>query len=95
MLRTALMTTAVAATARVGDLAQSRMQYHGRDSARTGRDDLRPIRNNNEDRARHCEMREDTIGGANPLDIDAGRNGGIRVRGWDRRRRHRPDAASR
>ena len=30
-------------------------------------------------------MREDTIGGANPLDIDAGRNGGIRVRGgWDR-----------
>jgi DUF4097 and DUF4098 domain-containing protein YvlB len=29
-------------------------------------------------------MREDTIGGANPLDIDAGRNGGIRVHGWDR-----------
>ena len=37
-----------------------------------------------DDRATHCEVREDTIGGANPLDIDAGRNGGIRVRGWDR-----------
>jgi hypothetical protein len=30
------------------------------------------------------ESREATIGGANPLDIDAGRNGGIRIRGWDR-----------
>jgi len=29
-------------------------------------------------------VREDTIGGANPLDIDAGPNGGIRIRGWDR-----------
>jgi len=38
----------------------------------------------NSDRASHCEAREATIGGANPLDIDAGRNGGIRVRGWDR-----------
>ena len=38
----------------------------------------------NSDRATHCEVREATIGGGNPLDIDAGRNGGIRVRGWDR-----------
>jgi hypothetical protein len=36
------------------------------------------------DRSFHCEVREDTIGGANPVEIDAGRNGGIRVRGWDR-----------
>ena len=36
------------------------------------------------DRATHCEVREDTMGGANPLDVDAGRNVGIRVRGWDR-----------
>src|SRR4051794_16303065 len=36
------------------------------------------------DRASHCEVREDTIGGANPIDIDASPNGGIRVRGWDR-----------
>jgi hypothetical protein len=34
--------------------------------------------------ASHCEVREETIGGANPLDIDAGLNGGISVRGWDR-----------
>jgi len=32
----------------------------------------------------HCEVREATIPGVNPLDIDAGRNGGIRVRGTDR-----------
>jgi DUF4097 and DUF4098 domain-containing protein YvlB len=29
-------------------------------------------------------VREDTVSGVNPLDVDAGRNGGIRVRGWDR-----------
>jgi len=40
--------------------------------------------NDNDDRATQCELREDTIGGANPLDIDAGRNGGIRIHGWDR-----------
>src|SRR5262249_14441440 len=35
-------------------------------------------------RYRHCEVRESTLSGLNPIDIDAGRNGGIRVRGWDR-----------
>lgn len=78
MLRTIFVTTAVAAALVAGGSAQSR-----RDSTRTGTmscDD----RNYNNDRATHCEMREDTIGGANPLDVDAGRNGGIRVRGWDR-----------
>jgi hypothetical protein len=79
MLRTALV-TAIAAIALVGaGSAQSR----GRDSARTGSLSCTD-RNDDRDRATHCEMREDTIGGANPLDIDAGRNGGIRVRGWDR-----------
>jgi putative adhesin len=40
----------------------------------------------NSDRGSACEVREETIPGAgvNPLDVDAGRNGGIRVRGWDR-----------
>jgi DUF4097 and DUF4098 domain-containing protein YvlB len=33
---------------------------------------------------RHCEVRESTVQGLNPLDIDAGRNGGIQVHGWDR-----------
>jgi DUF4097 and DUF4098 domain-containing protein YvlB len=32
----------------------------------------------------HCEVREATLPGTNPLDVDAGTNGGIRVRGWDR-----------
>lgn len=36
------------------------------------------------DRATHCEVREQTIGAAGPIEIDAGRNGGISVRGWDR-----------
>jgi putative adhesin len=38
------------------------------------------------DRPSFCEMREETIatGAVNPLDVDAGQNGGIRVRGWDR-----------
>ena len=73
MLRTALVTTAVAAALVAAGSAQSR-----RDAMSCN------DRSYNNDRATHCEVREDTIGGANPLDIDAGRNGGIRVRGWDR-----------
>jgi len=33
---------------------------------------------------RHCETRESTMPGVNPIDIDAGQNGGIKLRGWDR-----------
>jgi hypothetical protein len=36
------------------------------------------------DRAYHCEIREETLAGGNPLRVDASPNGGIRVRGWDR-----------
>ena len=36
------------------------------------------------DRAHHCEVREETLAGGTPLDIDASPNGGIRVSGWDR-----------
>jgi DUF4097 and DUF4098 domain-containing protein YvlB len=90
MLRTALVktivttavTTAVAAALVASGSAQSR-----RDSTRdSGRSRALSCsdRGDNDDRATHCEMREDTIGGANPLDIDAGPNGGIHVRGWDR-----------
>jgi Putative adhesin len=78
MPRTVLATAAVAAAFVAAGSAQSR----NRDSARTG--NMSCSDNLNTDRASHCEAREDTIGGANPLDIDAGRNGGIRVRGWDR-----------
>jgi hypothetical protein len=85
MLRTIFVTavtTALAAGLSASGSAQSR-----RDSTRDShRSD--PLSCNDgssdRDRARHCEVREDTIGGANPLDVDAGRNGGIRVRGWDR-----------
>jgi DUF4097 and DUF4098 domain-containing protein YvlB len=79
MLRTAFVTIAVAATLAATGAAQSR----NRDTARTGAMSCND-RNDYDDRATHCEMREDTIGGANPLDIDAGHNGGIRIRGWDR-----------
>lgn len=86
MLRTAFVTTALAAALVAPGSAQSR-----RDSTRGSTPDGSRTaalscddRSYGGDRATHCEMREDTIGGANPLDIDAGHNGGIRVRGWDR-----------
>src|SRR5262245_16697498 len=41
-------------------------------------------RRNGERQYRHCEVRDFTLPGVNPLDIDAGTNGGIRVHGWDR-----------
>jgi hypothetical protein len=77
MLRAFLFTTAVAIVLVAVGSAQSR----NRDSARAG---AGCSDNGNDDRASFCEVREETIGGANPLDIDAGPNGGIRVRGWDR-----------
>lgn len=33
---------------------------------------------------RYCEVRESTMSGVNPIDVDAGQNGGIRLHGWDR-----------
>ena len=82
MLRTTIVTIAVTAALGGAGAAQSR-----RDSTRdTGRKAAMSCndRHDNDDRATHCEVREDTIGGANPLDVDPGRNGGIRVHGWDR-----------
>ncbi len=35
-------------------------------------------------RSHYCEVREETLPGGNPLDVDASPNGGIRVRGWNR-----------
>ena len=77
MLRTPLTTLAVAAALAASGSAQTVT----RDAVRagTGCDN-----GWNDNRASFCEVREDTIGGANPLDVDAGPNGGIRVRGWDR-----------
>jgi hypothetical protein len=78
MLRVFAVTTAIAAALVATGSAQSR----SRDGARTG--DTSCSESRNDDRASFCEVREETIGGVNPLDVDAGANGGIRVRGWDR-----------
>jgi len=59
--------------------AQTRAQRSGR-SADSGCDDSW----NDSRRASVCEVREETVPGLNPLDIDAGQNGGIHVAGWDR-----------
>jgi hypothetical protein len=40
-------------------------------------------RGRDDDYFRHCEVREETMA-AGPLTVDAGRNGGIQVEGWDR-----------
>lgn len=53
-------------------------------SDRTNRDWCSDADTSDGDRATHCEVREATIGAAGPLQIDAGRNGGITVRGEDR-----------
>lgn len=38
--------------------------------------------NNNGDRARHCEIREQTLPSIGRLAVDAGPNGGVTVKGW-------------
>jgi len=78
LLRACLATAAIVTALVVAGSAQSR----NRDAARTG--GTWCSENRNDDRASFCEVREETIGGVNPLDVDAGTNGGIRVRGWDR-----------
>ncbi|HYG79639.1 MAG TPA: DUF4097 family beta strand repeat-containing protein [Pyrinomonadaceae bacterium] len=36
------------------------------------------------ERARHCEVKEQTLAGGGALDVDASENGGISVKGWER-----------
>jgi hypothetical protein len=78
MLRTITITMTLATALTAVALAQSSTQGFGRASATWCND------GGNGDRASFCEVREETVPGVNPLDVDAGRNGGIRVRGWDR-----------
>lgn len=40
--------------------------------------------NYNEGRARHCEVKEQTIGATGTLNVDGRQNGGISVKGWER-----------
>jgi hypothetical protein len=79
MLRSVCLTLISAAALGTAASAQPRPQGFGRPA-----DDWCSDRESSDDRARHCEVREATVGGANPIDVDAGRNGGIRVRGSDR-----------
>ncbi|MEI9973913.1 MAG: hypothetical protein WDO73_18795 [Ignavibacteriota bacterium] len=37
---------------------------------------------NDNDRARHCEIREQSVPGVGRLTIDQGQNGGATVKGW-------------
>ena len=78
MLRALFVTATLATALTAAAVAQSRDRGPGRSGNFSCAD------YGNSDRASYCEVREETIGGANPLDINAGRNGGIRVRGWDR-----------
>jgi hypothetical protein len=76
LLRTLWVTTTLTVALSVGMPAQSR------DRGRSG--DLSCNDGGNDRRASFCEIRQDRIGGANPLDVDATPNGGIHIRGWDR-----------
>jgi DUF4097 and DUF4098 domain-containing protein YvlB len=75
MLRAFLTTTAVAAALGSAVFAQTR-----------DRNDpsSRDCDNDWGRRAGYCDVREQTLNGANPLDVDTGGNGGISIRGWDR-----------
>jgi hypothetical protein len=77
MSRAAFIVALIVAACTAATSAQSRRG----DRPSIGCDDR-----SNPDRPSYCEMREETIatGAVNPLDVDAGQNGGIRVRGWDR-----------
>jgi DUF4097 and DUF4098 domain-containing protein YvlB len=85
MLRTALATAAVTIAVAATIVAAGSAQTRGRDSTRAAAGAMACNDSRNSDRrASHCEVREDTVSGVNPIDVDAGRNGGIHVRGSDR-----------
>ena len=79
MLRACSLTATLATLLVAANLpvtAQTPRNSGRSDDCNTGWDDS--------SRASYCEVREDTIGGSAPLDVDAGANGGIKVIGWDR-----------
>jgi hypothetical protein len=78
MLRAFCITATLATALAVTGLAQTRDRQVGRSADASCSD------GSNDRRASYCEVREATVPGINPLDIDAGPNGGIRIRGWDR-----------
>jgi hypothetical protein len=78
MLRSAFALTVALAVASTA-LAQRRDSRLGRSNA-----DWCANAGHDGDDASYCEVREATIGAGGTIAIDAGRNGGISVRGWDR-----------
>jgi DUF4097 and DUF4098 domain-containing protein YvlB len=78
MFRTVSVAAALAAAVVTVGFAQSNSDRLGRTA------DARCGDGWNDRRASYCEVREATLPGTNPLDVDAGTNGGIRIRGWDR-----------
>ncbi len=58
------------------------VQTSGQRSGRSADDWCRD--SSGDDRESACEVRETAIAAFNPLEVDAGRNGGVRVHGWDR-----------
>jgi DUF4097 and DUF4098 domain-containing protein YvlB len=82
MLRTCSLVVLLAAVLVAANASMPHAQIRTRDSSRSG--DGCNAGWNDSSRASFCEVREATIGGAAPLDVDAGANGGIKVIGWDR-----------
>jgi DUF4097 and DUF4098 domain-containing protein YvlB len=78
-MRRGIFAAAVVAVLSASLMAQSRDR-----SGRTGRSDDWCRDGGDSQRYRECEVRESTVPGGNPLDIDPGRNGGVRITGWDR-----------
>lgn len=78
------MPRAAFAAALLAGVCTVAMSAQSRNRARSGGNGCDDFYNS--DRPSYCEVREETIatGAVNPLDVDAGQNGGIRVRGWDR-----------
>jgi hypothetical protein len=78
MRRTFCLTTSIICTLMIATSAQPRGQDFGRAA------ESWCVDTSDTSRPSHCEVREQTLAGTNPIDVDAGRNGGICVRGWDR-----------
>src|SRR5215467_13875137 len=76
-MRRVMFSTAVVSVA----LFAAALAGQSRDQTATSSDCAERGRSNREV---YCDVREATLSGANPLDVDTGGNGGITVRGWDR-----------
>jgi Putative adhesin len=82
MLRACCLTAALATLLISANPPAAGAQTRSRDAVRSG--DGCDAGWGDSSHVSYCEVREETIGGAAPLDVDAGANGGIKVTGWDR-----------